>query len=737
LFLLKCYQRIKEKIKFDAVSLMLIASFFLWCFLFRGFLFEKLALVSDAIPYHGHIKFFIDNISRGVYPLWDPTRNCGVPNEFFLRRIGEFNPFFLIILILYKIGIPYNLAYLSFLAIYFFVGMIGFYHLAKCIFEDRKMAFLAYILLMFSSLGTRLFASYIILIFVPMIWFFYFLVSFTKEPKDYKLLGLTFCLMVIVTTYIPFYFFTSLLVFMLLFFIIYFSHLKPIFQRYLTFILRRKFFVCLCLMALIVSLYPGIRLYQEGKKARFVLPVRHSNSPTGNVLGVDKDRTEPGLFAHLKPEKLISNLNQIEIKVFYLPLFIYMILLLGSVMGINRRVVLLLFFAFLLFLIGSPEATSVHSFLFKHIFYFKYFRNLRFFLWIAILPALILLAVECFRTLYAFNLDSHKKKFLMLFFIFMAHLGFVFFLNAQENIILSSYLTILLSFLIFSLHISNVKVRQPVFLLLLLLLFTVSVQPMEVFHYLSKNAEKVDANYHDKEASYLRYTRPYLDFSFSRQTSYSQDEGSRENTSLQLTQKVSPLYIATHLYNLAFRRINPKLFLRYVSHKFILYDHVSDSQGREKDLATFEKYLTQNSNVMIFEPKFEEERRGALPRSDKALNPRIIDEHSSEVKILKYDMNSIKFKTNFNSSKFLIYLDNFYEGWHAFINGKETRIYNANVAFKGLYVSEGENIVSFRFGSHFDYFVKYFIMATFYISFIGIILLFLRTRQQESKLSNA
>ncbi len=77
----------------------------------------KLALVMDSRVYYEHIKFFLDNLARGVIPLWDPTRQWGTPNEFFLRRIGEYNPAYFLIIILNCLysGLSYFLGFLFFL----------------------------------------------------------------------------------------------------------------------------------------------------------------------------------------------------------------------------------------------------------------------------------------------------------------------------------------------------------------------------------------------------------------------------------------------------------------------------------------------------------------------------------------------------------------------------------------------------------------------------------------------
>ncbi len=47
-----------------------------------------------------------------------------------------------------------------------------------------------YLILLFSALGTRLFDSYMMLVTVPLIWFFYFLIAFTQTPRKHLFLGM-------------------------------------------------------------------------------------------------------------------------------------------------------------------------------------------------------------------------------------------------------------------------------------------------------------------------------------------------------------------------------------------------------------------------------------------------------------------------------------------------------------------------------------------------------------------
>ena len=62
-------------------------SFLLWIVCFSSFITGDKGFTSDAISYYSHIKFFIENMAAGVYPLWDPYWHFGSPNEFFFTTI--------------------------------------------------------------------------------------------------------------------------------------------------------------------------------------------------------------------------------------------------------------------------------------------------------------------------------------------------------------------------------------------------------------------------------------------------------------------------------------------------------------------------------------------------------------------------------------------------------------------------------------------------------------------------
>lgn len=69
----------------------------------------------------------------------------------------------------------------------------------------------------------------------------------------------------------------------------------------------------------------------------------------------------------------------------------------------------------------------------------------------------------------------------------------------------------------------------------------------------------------------------------------------------------------------------------------------------------------------------------------------------SPVSILKYSSNEISMKTNLKRSGFLVLSDTFYPGWKAAVDGKETKIYIANYAFRAIYLGEGNHKIQFYY----------------------------------------
>ncbi|MDP2168480.1 MAG: YfhO family protein [Thermodesulfovibrionales bacterium] len=68
-----------------------------------------------------------------------------------------------------------------------------------------------------------------------------------------------------------------------------------------------------------------------------------------------------------------------------------------------------------------------------------------------------------------------------------------------------------------------------------------------------------------------------------------------------------------------------------------------------------------------------------------------------DVAIEDYGIHRITVRTDFPKEGFLVLSEQYYHGWKAFIDGKETRIYRVNGILKGVIVPEGRHKVIFKY----------------------------------------
>ena len=333
--------------------LLFITAMSAWEFSFKSFFSSPQMLSSDAIPYYDHFEFFIKSVSKGIYPFWDNRSYLGMPNEFFLRRIGEFNPTYIFMLILNKLGVDFYITYSCFLSFYYLLGVCGFYKFSSKMFNNRLLAVIAFLLLMFSSLSSILSKSFIIIIFVPLVWFFYFLTDFYYSQKKASFFGMTFCLMIVLTTYVPFYFFTILVFFVLFFIVFYYKESARFILKAVKFVNINKFFVLSCAILFFLSSLPGLMFFNDMKRGDLILPVRHYLLESKNAFEVVQQSTVVGgvpainlLGAFLlDPEYLMAG----EV---YVPIFTYILLFLAVFVRINKRLIFLFSLGFFVFLIS-------------------------------------------------------------------------------------------------------------------------------------------------------------------------------------------------------------------------------------------------------------------------------------------------------------------------------------------------------------------------------------------------
>ena len=659
----------------------IVSSFIIWIFVFFGFLSSKLALVEDSISYYEHTKFFVENIVKGVFPLWDPFWFHGASNDFFLRRIGAFNPFYFIILLFESLGISYTLAYLCFLAGYYWAGMIGFYLLAMRIYNNRLIAYAGYLMLLFSALGTRLFDSYMMLVTVPLIWFFYFLVAFSQKPQKHCFLGVCLSFMILSSTYIPFYFLTFLLLFLLFFGMFYYKNISGILKRHIIFIKGNKVLVSLSLGILLFSFLPLITFFHNSNKGQIVLSVRHGDAVSKEALVVPHKTLDWGAVEDLAYSALFSDLRTYKFAVVYLPFFAAIVFVLGLFGRITRKAAFMFICAFVLFCIIIPYGLPFYDFFYKHIFYLKYFRNLHFFLWFVLIPLFVLLVLEHWKMLENIQLKAVAYKRWLLVYVLGIHAVVFIFIWLRADAIASTYVTIFLSAIFWFLMILGLL--RPNFWGFALLTLTILVQPLEVYHYLSLRAK--------------HYVNGVYGYKFSYQNLELKDL-SLPTSEKDLSEKPA-LYYASSSYNRIYQNVSPYALAKYLYTKFLLVDRLQVIDRDHVDFSIIEKhFLEADNNAFIFNDGLKNlKTRGSDPHPP--IKQQAVISESSYFRILSFNANRLRLAVESPYEKFLIYNDSYDPYWQVTINSKPCPLYQTNVGFKGVWVPEGKSIIEFHYGS--------------------------------------
>jgi hypothetical protein len=100
---------------------------------------------------------------------------------------------------------------------------------------------------------------------------------------------------------------------------------------------------------------------------------------------------------------------------------------------------------------------------------------------------------------------------------------------------------------------------------------------------------------------------------------------------------------------------------------------------------------------------------------EKDLPPQFTNTKSvdnSTVDIIEYNPDSVVLQANMESDGFLILTDTFYPGWRAFIDDKETDIYEADYFLRAVYLEKGPHSVVFKYVPATFWFGLYLSLAT-------------------------
>lgn len=664
---------------------LIVVLYAVWLFIFRDFLNNTIVVNIDSYSTYGTFKYFFNNLFNGVIPLWEPYVYLGRPH-IHLAVTGVLNILIFPIYLLHFVGINYYHLYLIYLTSYLLLGIFGFFQLNKIILHNDSYALIAVCFLMFSGLPVMIFNQvFILLLFVPALWFFIFFLKFLNKLKIKQFWGMICCLMILAFSYIPFYFICLFCIFLICTMLILQSLFLKKLLNTLYFIRRHPVITSLGALFILIALIPTLLFKTVNNTDEILSPARHACSITEQCQnraemqfkevafdGSFGERFAGGrLFSHL------DKFNYNDDSFIYVSSFSFIVLFLAMFTIMDRKRLIIFSTFCTIFLISLGGATPLYKILFEHIFIFKYFRNL-FFYSAFLIPLFILFTVAQLKSSIE-QLSSTKHKALFFLFIIFSHILILLFLQTQGNIIPATYTTVLLSLLFFILLTLRFFTKKPQLLLLFLTVLIV-IEPIYVFIcYRNNTSSAIYQLPQTHNEPRFEYLRPGHDIP------------------TQFGDSLYSMFVHLGDFQDSSGKVNfqPDFLNSYV---FDFYN----APSLQKDEYIKNKIIIYNS-----------EPAGGI----KEETPLKITQNIKEFKILHFDVNSLKFQTNFSSEKFLIYHDAYSIFWKAFINGKETKITRAHGAFKGIHLPAGENIVQFRYQPPGGQGIYVFVLITMAVAF--------------------
>jgi len=665
-----------------------VLPFALWIFLMRDFVFARIPVNMDTNTIYGVTKFYFNNLLNGVVPLWEPFVSLGRP-FYAIAICNLFNPVTLLVPLLKLAGMNYANAFVIYMAAYFFIGCIGFYFLTWEILKDRTMAYLAYLGLMFSSFGASMFTQFTFLeITVPAIWFFFFLLRFAGKQTQGLFLGMVFTVMILISSYLPFYFMTVFLCFLAVFVLLYAKEAQKFYINLYKFLLKQWRLSLFGAIGILLAAAPLLAYKILDAGGDVVAPGRHCQYTSaqecydrtmGRQGGMSYDEiTHSGtLGERADMQYLFGNLGKISYgsdSLFFLPAWIYVLLGLSLFLPLKRLTVLLSAMVLLIGLIALGNTAGLHGFLYRHIFFFSYFRNL-FFLGAYLVPLVILLGIYQLQMLLEIKPSGISAKKIIIVGVVLLHAFLFWFLKHFEGVPRASYVTLGFSVIALAIYYSGVlrlspKIWTGIFAVLLVL------QPAWVMKSYAFNAREfasvLPSMHVTPVFSWVRPQKPAVNSGRIYQFVHYEDFWYDMSMTDAPAKVGYPQSAARWTFDLT-EHTPAKVLENYARYKIVLYDGIN-SVGR--------------------------------PMSGP----------SAGLSVNYFDVNTLRLRSNFAKPQIVVYNDSYTSSWKAYLDGMPVELLRANTAFKGIKVPAGEHQIEFSYhppGGTWVYIIATFALAVF------------------------
>ncbi len=655
-----------------------------WLFCMRDFLFGQIPVNMDTLTIYAVAKFYFNNLLNGTVPLWDPFVSLGAP-FYAITLCNLFSPIALLMPLTALLSGDFYAGFLIYMVSFFILGAWGFYLLAKELIKDKQIAYLAYVLLIFSSLGASMFTQFTLLeLFVPAVWFFYFLLRFFAKPSIANCLGLCFATMSVLIAYVPFYFLTLFVFFLCTLRLAWY---KEFANKAIDFVKAYKMLVALCLLAVLISALPLMVYKAIDARGDIVSPGRHCQytsaqecvAKTINEQGgmSFKEITQSGtLSERMDLSGLVKHLDKISYGTdafIVIPFLILVIFIFALPLGVNRLMLGLWALIALLLMVALGAQTPLYGILYKALPWMKFFRNLFFFI-AYLIPLIILVACLQLKDILRLGKNAGFDKWLG-----VATLGIVLGLWLLDDVLPSMYVTVMLAgaILLFARGKRWVMAALTVVAMLM---------PLQVFaHYV-------------KGAGIFAY--PISQAGVTPQFNF-------------IRPAVAPASEARIFRFVPYENFAATMLMQDTTPKI----GYPNSVPRDA-------FLLAQHKGEAFIASLARHKLYWVPQGGE---PMALDKDNPLVQVKRFSPNELVVTGNFQTPGRLVYTDNHASFWRAYIDGESVPVIKAADAFKAVDVQEGLHEIAFKYvplGGQAVYVVVTFV---FMLMFLGVVIAYRKT----------
>jgi hypothetical protein len=148
--------------------------------------------------------------------------------------------------------------------------------------------------------------------------------------------------------------------------------------------------------------------------------------------------------------------------------------------------------------------------------------------------------------------------------------------------------------------------------------------------------------------------------------------------------KISKESLDVNRFEIVYNSLGWKI---YKNKKALPRAYLFDDYKVAKSASEFEK--------IFFDKDFDPAKTVILP--EELPGDIFLSKKDGTIKILSYEPNTVRIEAKTENPTILFLSDTYFPGWHALVNGKETKIYRADYAFRAILLPKGRSHIVFQF----------------------------------------